>query len=275
MMVREIPFEKWEGLGNDFILISSRFAPLLQGRLSPQNLCDRHFGVGADGVLLTSDDAPSMQVHNADGSRPEMCGNGLRCVAAAFTEAQNVHAAEVEVATDAGLRHTSVRFHGDTFEVSVDMGRVSFNPADAGVTATAADALLLETHGISGYVASIGNPHWVFIAVADHVDIAELGPALEVDPRFAAKTNVEFVRHVAINHWRVDVWERGVGITLACGTGACCVAATLAYLGLEPYDTPLRIELPGGSLDVEVSRDLSVRMTGPARRVFRGTLTVE
>jgi diaminopimelate epimerase len=260
-------FEKWHGLGNDFVLVLDPDDPAWW-RVRSVAICDRHRGVGADGVLLATSSPPAMEVINADGSRPEMCGNGLRCVAAALAE--RTGASELTIDTPAGVLACTIDLEGF---VTYAAGMVSFEPQDAGVGADLGN--VLHSDDARGMVASIGNPHWIFLGMEGVDELVARGPALEADPRFAKRTNVEFVRPLDDHGiaWRVDVWERGVGITKACGTGATAVAATLVREGLAPAKSPLRIELPGGSLEITVETDFRCRVRGPAICAFRGSLT--
>ncbi len=257
-------FEKWHGLGNDFIVVLAPDDPSWWAD-NAKRLCDRHRGVGADGVLLVTSEPESMRVINADGSEPEMCGNGLRCVAAALADSTGRN--ELSISTGAGQLTASVT---DGL-VLYAAGAVSFEPELAGVTG--GDGTLTGA-GFIGQVASIGNPHWIFLEHPGVKRLTELGPSLETDERFANRTNVEFVSALdpSGKNWRVDVWERGVGITQACGTGATAVAATLVKLGRAPVDTALRIELPGGPLEITVAADYRCNVKGPAVRVFHGTI---
>lgn len=274
-------FEKWHGLGNDFVVVIDPADPEAWAKRASA-ICDRHRGVGADGILLVTTEPPSMRVVNADGSEPEMCGNGLRCVAGAI--GRRIGATTLTVATGAGPLACDVTPpEGDAaaWSVAVEAGTVSFELTDAKVSAEPrADSngvrWLDATVGgrtVHGAVASIGNPHWIFV---DHPGVSlltELGPVLEVDPRYTARTNVEFVTRRSDTEWRVDVWERGVGITQACGTGATAVAATLVRTGRAPADTPLCIVLPGGPLTITVRADGSAHVVGPAELAFTGTLS--
>lgn len=268
------PFEKWHGLGNDFVVV--RDAPdEAWWRANAARLCDRHRGIGADGILLVTTEPPRMVVVNADGSEPEMCGNGLRCVASAIGRA--TQKPQFDVLTGVGALPCRVEPGADEiWTVTVNAGTPSFVAGDAGVEAEgvrAEDAdVWLERDGLRGLVTSVGNPHWLFF---DHPGVAELsrlGPALETDPRWTARTNVEFVTRRTDVSWQVDVWERGVGITQACGTGATAVAAALVHTGRAPAGVPLSIHLPGGPLEITVAADGSTVVRGPAQRVFAGTV---
>ncbi len=263
-MSATIAFEKWEGLGNDFVVV--RAEPSWSNDLV-QRVCDRRRGVGADGVLFVStqaDGLPTMTVRNADGSRPEMCGNGLRCVAASLLSSGA--GATLMVATDAGERQANVTRTGKNgFDVTIGMGVVRAGP---GIEVD------FEGRPFSFAQADVGNPHAVTFDPWDDALVDRLGPHVERLP--ASRTNVEFCRHTKGSS-RIDVvvWERGVGRTLACGTGACAVAAVAADTGHVPFDSEVEVALPGGSLFVRVGRERrEATMRGPARRVFRGELEV-
>jgi diaminopimelate epimerase len=255
----KLAFAKYEGLGNDFVLVDVRRDSLRIGPSDARLLCDRKRGVGADGVLVVGPGrgagAASMIVLNADGSRPEMCGNGLRCVAHYLVDGAE---ASLLIDTDAGPRGCEVRSEG----VCVDMGfaRLGREPVEVAVLG----------RGLQVYEANLGNPHAVLFDPWDISEFERLGPALAVHERFPDGTNVEFVREGAAGELDVVVWERGVGPTEACGTGACAVAAVACARGVRAYDEEIMVRLPGGVLAVRVAPDGRVIMQGPARRVFRG-----
>lgn len=270
-------FHKVEGLGNDFLLVDRRSEPraVVEADLAglterAPSLCDRRRGVGADGLLIVGaavDGAhATMWVINADGSRPEMCGNGLRCVA--HFVAQSEARPTLTIATDAGLKQCRVEgLAGRLASVEVDMGpgRDEGRPRLEAATA-------FEFRSVS-----MGNPHAIaFVDAAPERLARAHGPAIEVDRAFPARTNVEFARMHAGSPPRIElwVWERGVGITEACGTGACATACAAVWSGLAAPDVPIEVELPGGSLEIVVpsERTRGVRMTGPSRIVFEGTI---
>jgi diaminopimelate epimerase len=258
-------FDKYEGLGNDFIVVDA------DGPLAPERvtrLCDRHFGVGADGVIvvsrgLSAGSRATMIVQNADGSRPEMCGNGLRSVALHLARDDGKERADYVVDTDAGPRRCVVERHGDTATVAIDMGRAE---PEGDHTAE------LDGRSFSFRRVSMGNPHAICLdGMVDAAFVDQLAPA--VSAGIPGGTNVEFVGQRGPTSFDVIVWERGVGRTLACGTGAAATAAALALAGRAPFGEPLEIRLPGGPLDVSVAQGtLEVRLRGPARRVFSGEL---
>lgn len=258
-------FEKYEGIGNDFLVIDVESESAL-GPQQARALCDRHFGVGGDGVLLSAPPVTAgahgrMVVLNADGSRPEGCGNGLRCVAFALARRRGLSRAELVIDTDAGPRRALVESEGDVANVTVSMGQAK---REGELRA------LHRGEELTFQRISMGNPHAiVFDAACSEQELDELGP--RVSKSLAGGANVEIVRASGPAAFDVLVWERGVGRTLACGTGAAGVAALSALTGRAPYDAPITVRLPGGPLELTVSReDLSVTLRGPARFVFSG-----
>ena len=263
-----LTFEKFEGLGNDFLLVSPETEGAFDRTLVPR-LCDRRFGVGADGVLLvlppSGEGVARMKVLNADGSVPEMCGNGLRCVALLVAERLGIESGEVAVETDAGARTCRVVRSPAGAVIDVDMGVVRVT----GERTIAVGGLSFDLT-----LADAGNPHAIAYRDDPERDLDVAGLLLATHASFPRGTNVEFVR------WRdgaidVSVWERGVGRTLACGTGACAVAAVAAGRGEGEPGRPLRVRLPGGELSITHDRETGLtRMVGPARRVYRGELSI-
>ena len=333
-----VNFEKWEGLGNDFILLEHNVRYPVTPEIA-QTLCDRRRGIGGDGVLVVECDRhapptprpsllppptglrhshppfvlgairPRMTVFNADGSRPEMCGNGIRCVAAylvlhglasaprptaappgawvpigkprsrpsttAFPAARtttaptsmsadsNPQGVELVVSTDAGERHCVIARKSDAdFDVNVEMGSAHFE-----------NDLLISSGGWDHrfMVVDVGNPHAVTFDDYNQAEIDRVAPVISAAR--AGGLNVEFARIVATSppHIDVTVWERGVGRTLACGTGACAVVAAACHTRRSSFGTSTRVTLPGGELEITVPAPGSpIQMRGPARRVFSG-----
>ncbi len=258
-------FFKYEGLGNDFILVETDDENAVLAERATL-FCERRFGVGADGLILvlpprTSGCATRMRVINADGSIPEMCGNGVRCVALHFARTRHLGQASLLVDTDAGPRACTVDDADGKGMVTVDMGVVrvlgdrALSVDGRRVTVTAADA---------------GNPHAVLLGAFARGDVEHLGPRLAAHPDFPKGTNVEFAC-VASDGIDLVVWERGVGMTLACGTGACATAAVACAKSLVLQGRAVVVRLPGGKLEVTIDRDARATMRGPARNVFSGT----
>ena len=286
---RRLPFVKMNGLGNDFIVVDVRSEPswemLLADPAAVRRLCERHRGIGADGILAILEPetvlaVATMRVHNADGSRAEMCGNGLRCVARFLFERDaprpSSRLPELVIDTGAGPLCCVLALSepGGVGSIEVDLGGPN-------VSAPGQVALVVgpEMAAIELALVSMGNPHAVrFCDEADSyeslVELARrLGPQIERHPFFAHRTNVEFVRgrDQSGSGLEVVVWERGCGITQACGTGACAAMVAACRRGMMPFDRRCEVRLPGGVLEVTVAPDLSaVRMRGPAETVFFG-----
>jgi diaminopimelate epimerase len=251
-------FAKLHGLGNDFVLLDLRASgePLSTNRAV--ELCDRNRGIGADGVL-TLLPGDRMLVQNADGSIPEMCGNGARCAALWIATDGCTHPASATVVleTHAGPRPCVVDAREPTFGlVEVEMGiAVVGAPTSIG--------------RFEATPVSVGNPHRVIFAGGDRARLArESGGPLCL----SENANIEFVEKLSAQRYGAAVFERGAGLTLACGTGACAVAAAAVAKGDAVAEEPIEVQLPGGSLHVRVGRDYSVRMRGPAQLVFFGAL---
>ncbi len=258
-------FAKWQGLGNDYLIVEIAEWPLPLTPARARRLCDRNFGVGGDGVLEVTDDGgvPRMTVWNPDGSHAENCGNGIRMVARHLA-AQGRLPADGRILTDGGP--VTVRPAGGD-RVEVRMGRARFPAGEARerLTVAGGDVELAEV--------SMGNPHAIVEHPAPDEVVRSLGPAIETDPRFPDRVNVEFVRAEGPSEITMRVWERGVGETLACGTGAC--AAAVAAVRLGGLRSPVTVHLAGGDLEIAVDDDLEVTMTGPAEEVYRGELSAD
>ncbi len=280
-----LQFSKYQGLGNDFLMVDARESGEddLLG-LSPeriQRLCDRRFGVGADGVILALPARGSgelrMRIFNADGSEPEMCGNGIRCLARFLADSDGDSPGRSwPIETLAGLIVPELQADGS---IRVDMGSPYLNPEQVPTTLPVGGAGLPQGRLRAGDVefavgaAGMGNPH-VVIPVEDlnGIDLEGWGAALEVDPAFPAKTNVHFVQVLSPSHLRMQVWERGAGPTLACGTGACATLVVCHRLGLAQRSA--QVDLPGGPLLIDWNPDNDhIFMTGPAESVFDAVIT--
>ncbi|MFT4705871.1 MAG: diaminopimelate epimerase [Bradymonadia bacterium] len=268
-----LAFEKWHGLGNDFIVVRDASAFEVWQRIAVQ-ACDRRYGVGADGVLLADRDARSMRVINRDGSRPEMCGNGLRCVVGSWMRAADAEVLRAEVLTDAGVLAVSGRSETPrSYQVETSLGVPKWG--GAAVSVSGQSERLASTNSelrgdALGWLVSMGNPHWVHLSPSSTIDA--IGEQLAGDPRFTEGTNVEFVTQRAAGGYRVDVWERGCGRTMACGTGAAASLAVLARSGAVAVDDWVPLELPGGVLTGRLNSSGDVVLRGPAEWVFDGSL---
>jgi diaminopimelate epimerase len=273
-----VKFTKMHGLGNDFILVDGfqeTFAPDLSQ--TTLKLCDRHFGIGADGVIvvLPSEKADfRMRIINADGSEVEMCGNGIRCFAKYVYEEGLIKRDVFTVETLAGLITPHLVLQGDkVIGVRVDMGEPSLERGAVPMLGTAGQALHepLKVLDATFYITalSMGNPHCViFVDDVGQIDLEKYGPALETHPLFPGKTNVHFLEVLNRAEIKMRVWERGVGPTLACGTGAC--ASLVAAVLNQKTERQAKIHLPGGTLEIEWAENNHVYMTGPAQKVFTG-----
>jgi diaminopimelate epimerase len=261
-----VQFFKYEGLGNDFVVIEAADERAVSSERA-SSICDRRFGVGADGVLLVlpprkADCDVRMRVINADGSVPEMCGNGVRCVAVHVARARGLREGTVRVDTDAGESVCAIEDATGEGIVTVDMGVIRLF-GDRSID--------IDGKRIVVTVADAGNPHAVLFGAFARGDVDHLGPRLATHPDFPRGTNVEF-SHIAGDGIDLIVWERGVGITLACGTGACATAAVACAKGLAPRGAPIAVRLPGGRLDITIDQAGRAIMRGPARFVFSGAL---
>jgi len=273
-----IEFVKYHGLGNDFILIDNRQSP--QPCLTPEQAvrwCDRHFGIGADGVIFALPGADgadyTMRIFNSDGSEPEMCGNGIRCLARFIADLEGQTEATYQIQTLAGRITPKLTADG---QVTVDMGLPRLLAAEIPTTLTAADEkvvnVALEAAGQSWQVTcvSMGNPHCItFVEDVAAIELEQIGPEVEHHPAFPQRINAEFIQVVRPDYLKMRVWERGAGITLACGTGAC--ASLVAAVLNGKSERRATVELPGGCLAIEWADDQRLYMTGPATRVFAST----
>jgi diaminopimelate epimerase len=269
---------KYHGLGNDFVLLDRRTGGADVDARQAKLLCDRHRGVGADGVLVLLPSAEAelrLSIHNADGSVPEMCGNGLRCVAKYVLESSGRRAEALSVETLAGVLTARASWEGASVkEVEVEMGPARLVAANLPSGATGVPMASAPVPGtpFHGTAVSMGNPHLVLLdAPLDQA--ATWGAHLEAAPGFPERTNVEFLAREG-EALRVVVWERGVGLTQACGTGACAALVAAVLAGWAAPGTWVDVRLPGGALALHVSADFGqVTLRGPARFVFTAELS--
>lgn len=259
-----VPFIKIHGLGNDFVVIDRRETPIAVDSALAAALADRHRGIGCDQVILLDNAADAdlgMRIFNADGGEVEACGNATRAVGLLAGRA-------VRIATRAGILAADPM--GD--EVRVDMGRPGF-AWEAIPLAYAMDTLAMPVawEELDNPVAvNVGNPHVVFfVPDAAAVDLARLGPIIEHDPLFPERVNVSVAQIIDRATIRLRVWERGAGLTLACGTGACATAVAAMRRAL--VEGTVAVDLPGGRLTIAWGEDQRITMTGPARESFRGS----
>lgn len=291
-----LSFSKYHGLGNDFLVADLRAScptpsPEDQDRDGyhvARALCDRRFGVGGDGVLSVT--APSsasanatMRVLNADGSEAEMCGNGIRCVAKFLLEQDPTKPKSIVIDTGAGpLRCVAQWIDGQIENVSVEMGAPRLLRGEIPMTGPHAkrclgEALALDTGSFDIWAVSMGNPHAITFRDESGATLRALaestGPSIENHRTFPNRTNAEFAHLRSRNDIELVVWERGCGITLACGTGACATVVAACLAGHCSPNTDVNVQLLGGPLTIRVEEDYSnVTMSGPARHVFDATV---
>ena len=272
-----LEFYKYHGAGNDFIMINNRKNVFdIKNVEKIKLLCDRHFGIGADGLILLelSDKADCfMNYFNADGTLAEMCGNGIRCLAKFFLEQTKFNLKELSIDTRAGIKKvtynvcaTSDVAQGESF--SVNMGAPIFSHQDF------PDGPLIFENILFKFV-SMGNPHAVgLVENISEIDITKIGPKIENNSHFPNKINVELVEKVNDNYFKVKVWERGCGVTLACGTGACAVYAIIMRNCVRQDLTQgeITLEFPGGRLYLSENKEGQIILRGPAVCVFKGEI---
>jgi len=280
-------FTKLQGAGNDFILVEAGETNRDWSQMAVA-ICDRHFGIGADGllVLLPSDLADfQMHIFNPDGSESEACGNGLRCLVKYIidTGLGDSEAQEILVETIAGIRKAKIyRATGKLTKIQVGMGEPKFGTEDIPIVLESREENLVDIKSMLSHriaiggrelllnFVSMGNPHAIYFwqhPVADF-PLSQLGPEIERHKIFPNRANFEVVRVINRGQIEARVWERGVGETLACGTGACAAAVAAQLLGY--IDNKVEVKLPGGILDVEWDRGGEVLLGGPAEIVFSG-----
>ena len=282
----KIDFVKMHGLGNDFILIDCLSKPLGDSSFLSylaKKLCNRNFGIGADGLMLILPSSKAdlrMRIFNYDGSEAQMCGNGIRCFAKYAYENKLVSKNKFTVETLAGIIIPELTItNNKILGVKVNMGTPKLRrreiPMNGKDTLTVVNETLKinpeQTFKIT--CVSMGNPHCItFVNDVQSISVDEIGPKIENQPLFPEKTNVEFIQVLNKQEINFRVWERGVGETLACGTGAC--AALVAAVLNKKTDREATIHLPGGALNIQWADDRHVYMTGPAELVFRGEMII-
>ncbi len=256
-------FHKMHGLGNDFVVIDARLRPIAIDDARARAIADRRTGIGCDQLILIEPSAEAdarMRIFNADGGEVEACGNAARCVALLLGERSTIETLGGIIRGEAGAEGASV-----------DMGEPRFG-WDAIPLAYAMDTAAMPVGWeelTQPTAVNVGNPHVIFfVPDTDAVDLERLGPIIETDPLFPERINVNVATILSPGHIRLRVWERGVGLTLACGTGACATAVAAIRSGRA--SSPVTVELPGGPLLIEWRQGETIRMTGPATHVFTG-----
>lgn len=277
----QLKFEKWNGLGNDFVIVNGAEEMIEDHAKVASEVCDRHFGIGADGlvILLPCDQEGidfEMRIFNSDGSEAEMCGNATRCIAKYIAANQLSDKKEFHILTKAGIIIPALVDMADgSVGVRVNMGKPRLTPSEIPVISETEEMIVAEpiTAGEDAFsmtTVSMGNPHCViFVDDIAKIALEEVGPKLETHERFPRKINVEFAEVLNRKQIRMRVWERGAGITLACGTGSC--ATIVAAVLNDKTERQAEIILDGGTLHLDwAENDGNVYMTGPATKVFTG-----
>lgn len=259
-------FTKMHGLGNDYLYVYGEVPENIE-ELSIK-LSERHFGAGSDGMVYISPSKVAdfkMRIFNADGSEAKMCGNGIRCVGKYVYDKGYTDKTHLDIETLSGIKKLNLYVsNGKVKSVSVNMGKAEVSQ-DMDLQVGLTDIACIPV--------SMGNPHAVvFVKNADTVPLTEIGPKIEHNSAFPGGVNSEFVEVINSTTLRMRVWERGSGVTMACGTGACATAAAAVKNGISKADTDITVKLLGGDLKIRVTKDLKVFMTGPAAFVFEGEL---
>jgi diaminopimelate epimerase len=273
-------FHKYHALGNDYIILDPADVPAVPAAEQIRTICHRNFGIGSDGILygpLKTDRADfALRIFNPDGSEAEKSGNGLRIFARYLWDRKKVTKRPFTVSTPGGI--VTAQLARDGSSVTVEMGKVCFNSAEIPVAGPPRE-VINETIEIDGRnftfcAATIGNPHCVVLS--DNISEAQarrFGPVIERDSRFPNRTNVQFMKVMDRANIRIEIWERGAGYTLASGSSSCAAAAVARRLGL--CDSNITVHMPGGQIEIVVSDDFSVRMTGPVTKVADGAISDE
>jgi diaminopimelate epimerase len=273
-------FWKYHALGNDYLVMTTGDFPVPPTPEQIRAICHRNFGIGSDGILygpLPSQKAPfGLRIFNPDGSEAEKSGNGLRIFSRFLYDQKHVGGDEFAIETPGGLVHSTVSAGGRM--VKVEMGRVSFwsdaIPVAGPKREVINENIVVQQEGFTYCAATVGNPHCV--VPLDHVtpELAkQYGPQLETHPNFPRRTNVQFLQVLDRNNIRIEIWERGAGYTLASGSSSSASAAVARKLGL--VDKSITVHMPGGQIQIELSDEYDVLMTGPVTRVAEGTLSAE
>lgn len=253
-------FTKMHGLGNDYLYM---YGELDDPAAVSIKLSERHFGIGSDGIILISDSDVAdfkMRIFNADGSEAKMCGNGIRCVGKYVYDKGYTDKTDLKIETLSGIR---------TLKLTVSNGKALSATVNMGVTvASAPKTLEVLGEEVTCVPVSVGNPHAVvFVEDGENAPLTTTGTAMERHPEFPDGVNVEFVQVIDKNTLRMRVWERGSGITMACGTGACASVTAAIAMGYCEKGEDISVRLDGGTLHIEMLEDGSVQMTGPATTV--------
>jgi diaminopimelate epimerase len=278
-----VKFTKMHGLGNDFVVVNGFVEHLDEALLADvsRRLCDRHFGIGSDGLILVLPSRTAnfrMRMLNPDGSEAERCGNGIRCFGKYVYDHGLTKETALTVETLPGIQQLKLTVEsGKATALRVDMGEPRWNRADIPMRGdnkpAVNETLKVEGERLEVTCVSMGNPHCLaFVRNVDSCPVEKLGPALETHNAFPQRTNVHFVEVIDSHALKVRTWERGAGITLACGTGAC--ASVVAAALTDRAARTATVQLPGGPLEIQWQGNNHVVMTGPAEEVFQGEISL-
>jgi diaminopimelate epimerase len=273
-------FSKYHALGNDYIVLNPDDVGSQLTSSQIRLICDRNYGVGSDGILFGPFETPegdiSLQIFNPDGSEAEKSGNGLRIFSRYLWDRGMVHERPFTIMTAGGKVMAQV--HKGGRNVTVDMGRVSFDsrrvPVEGPPREVINEAIIVDGHELRFCAATIGNPHCVILQ--DEITAEEArkwGPLIEKDPRFPNRTNVQFMKILDRANIQIEIWERGAGYTLASGSSSSAAAAVAYRLGL--CDSQIAVHMPGGKIDITVSSDFLITMSGPVTKIADGTISDE
>ena len=278
-MHNRIHFTKMDGAGNDYIYVDTTRYPISDPQTASVKWSNRHTGIGSDGLVLIGKPSIlsgadfSMRIFNADGSEAKMCGNASRCIGKYLYERHLTDSSEIKLETLSGVKTLSLTLSSDRLTVSgvtVDMLQPAFHQASQYDEQVGLDALREYGHPL---FVSMGNPHCVvFVDDIAAIDVARVGAMGEHLPAFPERCNIEFAQLTGTDELRTRVWERGSGITMACGTGACATAVAAAHVGLTSRESD--VVMDGGRLHVRWAEDDHVMLSGPAEFVFDGEITL-
>lgn len=278
-MHNSIHFTKMDGAGNDYIYVDTTRYPISDPQTASVKWSNRHTGIGSDGLVLIGKPSIlsgadfSMRIFNADGSEAKMCGNASRCIGKYLYERHLTDSSEIKLETLSGVKTLSLSLSPDRLTVTgvtVDMLQPAFHQASQYDEQVGLDALREYGHPL---FVSMGNPHCVvFVDDIAAIDVARVGAMGEHLPAFPERCNIEFAQLTGTDELRTRVWERGSGITMACGTGACATAVAAAHVGLTSRESD--VVMDGGRLHVRWAEDDHVMLSGPAEFVFDGEITL-
>lgn len=275
-----IKFTKMQGTGNDGIYVDCTKQNQQNIKKIAQQLCNRHLGIGADGLILILESKIAdfkMEIYNSDGSQAEMCGNGIRCAGKFVYEKGLTNKTNIKIETLAGIKDLELNVKNGIVEtVRVDMGEpiLEAKKIPAKCDEKGKINLQIDNRQFEITCVSMGNPHGVtFVQNVEQTDVEKYGSKLENNPAFPQKANIEFVEKIDDNNIKMRVWERGVGETMACGTGAC--ASVVASILNKKTSNKVNVHLKGGTLLIEWNKNNHVYMTGPAETSFEGEFNEE